>query len=76
MDTVDILIHMHSELSEDDRSKLVDAMLASKGVMAASFDHSKHPHALMVVYDPDATQGTALLEVARKIDAAANMVGL
>lgn len=76
MDTADVLIHIHPELSADERNKLVDTMLANKGVMAASFDHHEHPHALTVVYDPDAVHGAALLEVARKVSPTANMVGL
>lgn len=77
MDTVDIMIHLHPELSADDRSTLVDNMLANKGVVVASFDQQKeHPHALMVVYNPKAIQGKVILEVARKFDHAATIVGM
>jgi len=77
MHTVDIMIHLHPELSVDDRSKLVDDMLGNNGVVVASFDHHKEqPHALMVVYDPNAIHGRVILEVARKFDNAATIVGM
>lgn len=76
MDTTDILIHVHPDLSADARAKLEQAVMASNGVIAANFDHHKHPHALTVLYNPDATQSRAILEVVQKIDPAATMVGL
>lgn len=76
MDTADILIHVHPELSADARARLENAVLASNGVIAANFDHHKHPHALTVLYNPDATHGKAILDVVRQIDPAATMVGL
>jgi hypothetical protein len=70
--TVDILINVHPDLSADDRVKLEKCVLAEAGVMAASF--GKHPHALLVVFDPDAISRHAILQVARKCDPAATMV--
>lgn len=76
MKTVDILIHVHPELSEEDRSRLVREMSESVGVISADFDKHKHPHALTVQYDPDATPSKQILEVVRRHDPAATMIGL
>lgn len=76
MDTADVLIHVHPELSADDRVKLEKTVIGCNGVVAASFDHHQHPHALTVVYNPDATHGKAILDVVRQTDPAATMVGL
>jgi len=76
MDTVDILIHVHPELSADDRAKLEKAVMENTGVIAANFDHHKHPHALIILYNPDAIQDKQILDTVKKIDPAATMVGL
>jgi hypothetical protein len=76
MTNVDVLIHVHPELAEADRSRVVRELTGSVGVAAASFDKHKHPHALTVQYNPDATQSRQILEVVRKHDPAATMVGL
>lgn len=76
MDTPDILIYVHPELSAEGRARIENEVMGCKGVIAADFDHHKHPHALMVVYNPDATNGKKILSAVRKHDPAASMVGL
>lgn len=76
MNTVDILIHVHPELSLEARAKVEQEVMACTGVIAANFDHHQRPHALTVLYDPDAVQGKQILEVVQKSDPAATMVGL
>ncbi len=76
MDTVDVLIHVHPELSQEARTKLELEVMACAGVIAANFDKHKSPHALTVLYNPDAVQDTQILEVVRRQDPAATLVGL
>lgn len=75
MDITDILIHVHPTLSAEQRAKIEDALLGSKGVVAATFSHG-HPHMLTVAYDPEAAQSGQLLQTVREWDAAATMAGL
>lgn len=76
MDTPDILIHVHPELSADKREEVEDALMKCAGVISAHFDHHPHPHALMVVYDNDAIKEGQILAAVRKFDPVATMVGL
>lgn len=76
MDTPDIMIYVHPELSAEGRAKVENDVMACAGVIAADFDHHKHPHALTVVYNPDATSSKQILATVRKYDPAASMVGL
>jgi len=76
MDTVDVLIHVHPELSAENRAKVETEVMACAGVIAADFDRHQHPHALTVLYNPDKVQDKQILEVVRRYDPAAAMVGL
>lgn len=76
MNTADMLIHVHPELEARERSHLERWLEGRVGVDCAEFDHHRHPHALIVKYDPDAVQGLQLLDMVRKIDPAATRVGL
>lgn len=75
MDITDIMIHVHPTLSAEQRAKIEDALIASKGVVAATFSPT-HSHMLTVAYDPEAAHAGQLLETVREWDAAATMVGL
>ena len=75
MDIVDIMIHVHPALSAEQRAKIEDALIASRGVVAATFSHG-HPHELIVAYDPEAAHAAQLLQVVREWDKEAVMVGL
>ena len=76
MDTIDVLIHVHPELSQEARAMLEQEVMTCAGVIAANFDKHKSPHSLTVLYNPDAVQDTQILEVARRQDPAATLVGL
>ncbi len=76
MDTPDILIHVHPAMSPEKREEVEKAVMGCNGVIAANFDHHKEPHALTVVYNGDAISERQILEVVRKYDPVATMVGL
>ncbi|MBI3480908.1 MAG: hypothetical protein HY016_11230 [Nitrosomonadales bacterium] len=76
MDTPDIMIYVHPELSAEGRSKIEDAVMACAGVIAADFDQHIHPHALKVLYNSAATNGKQILAKVRQFDPAATLVGL
>lgn len=76
MNTSDVLIHIHPELSADERAKVENAVKKCVGVSAACFDQHTHPHALTVVYDSDAISSKQLLAAVQKFDAAASLVGM
>lgn len=76
MDTVDVLIYVHPELSPEDRATVAQEVMACAGVIAANFDHHKHPHALTVLYNPSAVKDKQILEVVRRHDPAATLIGL
>jgi len=76
MDTPDIMIYVHPELSAEDRTKIENDVTKRAGVISAHFDHHKHPHALTVLYNLDAISEQAILASVRKYDPSASMVGL
>ena len=76
MDTPDILIHVHPELSAEARATIESEVMGCAGVIAANFDHRKQPHALTVVYNPASTSSKKILTAVQKYDPAASMVGL
>jgi len=76
MDTVDVLIYVHPELSPEMRAKVEQEVMDITGVIAANFDHHKHPHALTVLYNLAAVQGKQILETVRRSDPKASMVGM
>ena len=75
MDIVDILIHIHPELSAELRTKMEDEVGTQKGVLSVHFS-AKHLHELTVAYDPQAITSQHILELVRAWDKAATMVGL
>ena len=76
MTTADLLIHIHPELSQQIRTKVEKDVSDCNGVISAHFDHHKHPHALIVLYNSDAIPGKQILDVAKRYDPAATMAGL
>lgn len=76
MNTADLMIHVQPELDMQDRAMLERELLGRMGVDCAEFNDSPHPYALMVKYDPDAVEGMELLQMVRRVDPAAFMVGL
>ncbi len=76
MNTADMVIHVHPELGADARKDLEKNLSGHIGVDCAEFNHHEHPHALMVQYDPEAIKGMDILQMVRKVDPLATMVGL
>jgi hypothetical protein len=76
MNKADMLIYIHSELDEQKRTDLEIMIEERSGVACAEFNPNTHHHALMVKYDPDAIEGMQILDIVRKTDPVASMVGL
>jgi hypothetical protein len=76
MNTADMLIYIHPELELQKRTELARIVEGRVGVDCAEFNHHSHPHALIVKYDPDAVRGVQILDMVRKIDPVATIVGL
>jgi len=76
INTPDILIYVHPELSVDDREKIENDVMGQAGVISARFDHHKHPHALTVLYNLDAISEKEILLSVRKYDPLTSMIGL
>ena len=76
MNTADMLIYVHPELEKRSRADLERMVEGKIGVDCAEFDHHVHPHALIVRYDPDMVRGIQILDMVRKADPQASIVGL
>ena len=76
MNTADMLIYIHPELELQKRTELTRIVEGRVGVDCAEFNHHSHPHALIVKYDPDAVRGVQILDMVRKTDPVATIVGL
>jgi hypothetical protein len=76
MNMADMLIYVHPELEMQERMALARTVEGQIGVDCAEFDHHMHPHALMVRYDPDEVRGIQILDMVRKTDPLASIVGL
>lgn len=75
MDIVDILIHVHADLSPEQRTAIEEAVSACDGVVSVHFS-PQHAHELTVAYDPAGIDSRVILEQVRRWDAAATMAGL
>ena len=76
MNITDILIHVHPELDASERTDMTRNLEGLAGVNCAEFNQHAHPHALIVKYDPDKVQGMQILQMVRRYDTSAAMVGL
>ncbi len=76
MNKADMLIYIHPELSAQSRADLSKRVEGRVGVDCAEFDQHTNSHALMVRYDPDTVQGMQILDMVRKVDPVAAIVGL
>ncbi|MBI3575738.1 MAG: hypothetical protein HY083_08825 [Gammaproteobacteria bacterium] len=75
MDMVDVLIHVHPNLSTMEREKLEEELRASVGIISVHFSPG-HSHLLIVAYDPQVTSSTAILARAGTRGVEATKVGL
>jgi hypothetical protein len=76
MNTADMVVHVHPELGAQARTGLERSLMGHIGIDCAEFEHRPHPHSLIVKYDPDAIKGVEILQMVRKLDPAASMVGM
>ncbi len=60
MGMTDIVIHVHPDLSADERSKLEEGLRDYEGVVSIHFN-PKRPHLLTAVYAPDVTSSADIL---------------
>jgi len=75
MDIADIMIHVHPELSEDQRNNIEALVSEDKGVVSVHFS-PQHPRELTVAYDPAVISAEQVLTEVRHWDEAAVMAGL
>lgn len=75
MNIVDILFHVHPDLSGEQRTRIEETVSENNGVMSVHFNE-KIIHELSVSYDPDAIKSETILEQIREWDKDAMMVGL
>lgn len=74
LNTPDVIIYVHPELSADVRAKIENDLMGISGVLSAHFD--EHKHALKVLYNLDKISEEKILASARKFDSTASLVGL
>lgn len=75
MNIADILIHVHPELSAQQRDEMEAGIRARDGIVSVHYS-SGHLHELIVAYNPEAITSRQILELVRQWDKAATMVGL
>lgn len=75
MDIVDVMIHVHPDLSATQRTSIETELGVYKGVVSAHFS-TEHPHELTVAYNPKMVNSLTLLEGVKNWDAEATMIGL
>lgn len=72
---VDVIIHVHPELSEEQRASLQQAVHACNGVLSDCF-MDDHPHVFTVAYNPDLITSEEVLKQVKTRDPEATMAGL
>lgn len=75
MDIVDIMIHVHPDLSAEQRAKIENEVGACEGIVSVHFS-PQHAHEMTVAYDPEVINSQTILKQVRQWDAAATMAGL
>ncbi|GMR16333.1 MAG: hypothetical protein BMS9Abin31_0662 [Gammaproteobacteria bacterium] len=75
MNITDIMIHVHPELSAEQRTKVEDEVSKQDGVISVHFS-PKLQHELTVAYNPESLTSEAILSIIRQWDQDAVMVGL
>lgn len=75
MNIADIMIHVHPELSADQRKKIEEDVGGKDGIMSVHFS-TDHAHELTVAYNPEVTSSGDILEQVRQWDKEAMMAGL
>jgi hypothetical protein len=73
MDTLEVLIHIHPDLSDEERGALNQDLQGAEGVATAHFSEVTH-HILMVKYDANVTDAHKILAQAQSRDPVAAIV--
>jgi hypothetical protein len=76
MNVVDMMIHVHPEMDMHARTDLEKSLAGRIGVDCAEFTHTPHSHSLLVKYDPEAVNGSEILQMVRKVDPVATIIGM
>lgn len=71
----DVVLHIDEETTADEREGLRDAFLQTSGVMAADYRNDK-PHLMIIEYDPDTIESSALLKIAENRGLHAELIGM
>lgn len=75
MEMVDILIHVHPDLSAARRETLEEELRGYPGMLSVHFSR-EHPHLLVVEYDPNAISSAAILNLVGERGVQASRIGL
>jgi hypothetical protein len=75
MNITDIMIHIHPELSAEQRTKVKEVVSSQDGVISVCFSQDQE-HELIVAYNPESLTSETILSLVRQWDQDAVMVGL
>lgn len=75
MNIADIMIHVHPDLSIEQRTTIEQTVSDNSGIVSVHFS-PQHKHELTIAYDPETINSTAILEQVRQWDKEAMMAGL
>jgi len=76
MNKADMLIYIHPQLDAKNRTVLEKTVEGRAGVDCAEFNQHTRYHAMMVRYDPDAIESMQILNLVRRMDPVASIVGM
>jgi len=75
MNIVDIMIHVHPQLSAEQRTKVEETVSNHGGVVSVHFSPERE-HEMTVAYNPESITADTILGLVRQWDQDAVMVGL
>ena len=75
MNITDIMIHVHPELSADQRGKVEEEVSNQDGVISVHFSPELQ-HEMTVAYNPESVTSETILSLVRQWDQDAVMIGL
>ena len=75
MNITDIMIHVHPELSADQRAKVEEEVSNQDGVISVHFSPELQ-HEMTVAYNPESVTSETILSLVRQWDQDAVMIGL
>lgn len=75
MSLSDFVIHIDESMNEFDMNDAEEAVTDCPGVVSAHFS-SRHPHLMIVAYDPERGRSTRALNAIRSLGLHGQMIGL